>query len=76
MTYVMHGTPSGTPLASPRDAVPEGDLEAPLLPRPAKQRQHFAPDGGGLLKAGVFGLINTAAGIVSGGGWHAAVKYN
>lgn len=71
--YVMHSTPSGTPLASPRTATPQqqrgeqGDLEAPLLARPKRRhRQQF--ESGGLAKAIVFGLINTAAGVVGAGG--------
>ena len=78
MGYVMHSTPAGTPLASPRTCptTPEqepggpGDLEAPLLSGPKQRghrhRQQF--DSGGVVKAVVFGLINTAAGVVGGGG--------
>ena len=80
MTYVMHSPPSGTPLASPResgtttlaaDDAAEGDLEAPLLQQRTRgmhsKHQHPKPfASGGILKAIVFGLINTAAGVVSG----------
>lgn len=78
MGYVMHSTPSGTPLASPRTGptTPEqerrgpGDLEAPLLaglkPRAQRHQQQF--ESGGVVKAVVFGLINTAAGVVGWGG--------
>lgn len=66
----MHSTPSGTPLASPREGntppagVGGADLEAPLLPRHVTQRRAAARGGGGgALQATVFGLINTAAGV-------------
>ena len=65
----MHSTPSGTPLASPREGntPPAGtggdaDLEAPLLGRRAPKRLP-ARGGGSVLQATVFGLINTAAGV-------------
>ena len=80
LTHVLHAAstpPSGTPQASPRHSGPEPDLEAPLLggggarQRAAKQAFGLAGgDGSGgaalAIKACVFGLINTAAGIVSG----------
>lgn len=71
MAYVMRTTPSGTPLASPREcpSTPErqsggGDLEAPLLPRERHKQHRGQPfESGGVIKAVVFGLINTAAGV-------------
>lgn len=64
--YVLHSSstpPMGTPQASPRDA----DLEAPLLPgrRPAKHGLGHSHEEASVIKAIVFGLINTAAGVVS-----------
>ncbi len=67
----MHSTPSGTPLASPREgntpsAGPGGgsDLEAPLLPRHGAKRGRDGSGGStSLLHAVVFGLINAAAGV-------------
>lgn len=71
----MHSTPSGTPLASPREGnTPQADsgnagedLEASLLPRRAAKRGGGTGRGRGssssALQAVVFGLINAAAGI-------------
>ena len=86
MRHLLHATPSGTPLASPRSGTPPddrgGDLEAPLLGRVRGKRgggaQQQPFDSGGALRAITFGLINTAAGVVSAAGadWglHAAAR--
>lgn len=68
--YLMRATPTSTPMASPREGTPPAgsDLEAPLLPG---RRKHGA--GGhaaafedcGWIRPICFGLINTAAGVVS-----------
>ncbi|PSC75492.1 Sulfate Permease Family [Micractinium conductrix] len=71
MRHLLHATPSGTPLASPRSGTPPddrgGDLEAPLLGRVRGKRgggaQQQPFDSGGALRAITFGLINTAAGV-------------
>ncbi|PRW58874.1 sulfate transporter [Chlorella sorokiniana] len=72
----MHSTPSGTPLASPREGntpqagsgTRDNDLEAPLLPRRAAKHGGGAGLGrssssSSMLQAVVFGLINAAAGV-------------
>lgn len=66
----MHSTPSGTPLASPREGNTgnaDEDLEALLLPGRVAKRGAGTGRGRGssssALQAIVFGLINAAAGI-------------
>jgi hypothetical protein len=71
MSYVLHSTPSGTPLASPRASAEAeaggglGDLEAPLLPGGGGTPPKQLFESGGVFKAITFGLINTCAGVVS-----------
>ncbi|KAI3438511.1 hypothetical protein D9Q98_000939 [Chlorella vulgaris] len=69
MSYVLHSTPSGTPLASPRASAEAeaggglGDLEAPLLPGGGGTPPKQLFESGGVFKAITFGLINTCAGV-------------
>lgn len=69
----MHSTPSGTPLASPREGNTPGsgntgqDLEAPLLPQRGAKHAGGATrrrsSGSSALQAISFGFINAAAGV-------------